>query len=382
MKGLNFNQVVDRKSSSSMKWDRYKGQDVLPMWVADSDFKVADEIVAALKARADHGIFGYTLVPDTLKQLIVDRMASLYDWQIEASSIVFIPGLVCGLNVAARAYSTPGTKVAIPTPIYPPFVSSVKNAEANACFVPFTEQDGRWMLDWAALNALGDELDLIMLCNPQNPGGTVFRQEELERLADMAERYDWVICSDEIHCDLILDDVPHIPFASLSAESAKRCCTLMAPSKTWNIAGLGCSFAIIEDPTLRAKFKRVSQGIVPEVNLMAIEAAVAAYQHGESWLAEQISYLRENRDYIEQQVTEIKGLSMLHLEATYLAWIDASELGLESPAKYFESYGVGMSPGADFGKDQFIRLNFGCQKSLLEEAFQRIRQAISELSEK
>lgn len=379
MKGIDFNHTIDRTESSSMKWEKYRGQDVLPMWVADSDFKVAEEIIDALKARADHGIFGYTLVPDRLKVLVVERMARMYDWQCDASSLVFIPGLVCGLNITARAFGSKEKKVGIPTPIYPPFVSSVQNAGLSACYLPFIEQSGRWMLDWQTLEAQADQINLLMLCNPQNPGGTVFRREELERLATLAEQYDWIVCSDEIHCDLVLDEVPHIPFASLSEQAAARSCTLMAPSKTWNIAGLGCSFAIIENPQLRAKFKRVAQGIVPEVNLMAIEAAIAAYEHGQDWLSAQIQYLRENRDYIEQQVSEIEGLAMLHTEATFLAWIDVSGLGLENPAHYFESYGVGFSPGRDFGNDQFVRLNFGCQRALLDEAFARIRRAIADL---
>ncbi|GLQ30504.1 MalY/PatB family protein [Litoribrevibacter albus] len=379
MNGIDFNHTIDRTQSSSMKWEKYRGKDVLPMWVADSDFRVADEIIDALKARADHGIFGYTLIPDQLIALIIERMSTMYNWQVKKEDIVFIPGLVCGLNLVARAYAKDGKKVGIPKPIYPPFVSSVSNAGAEACFLPFTNQDGRWMIDWSELEANAAEIHLLMLCNPQNPGGTVFRREELNRIAELAEQHDWIVCSDEIHCDLLLDDLPHVPFASVSEAAAQRSCILMAPSKTWNIAGLGCSFAVIQNPALRMQFRRQAQGIVPEVNLMAIEAAVAAYEHGEAWLAEQMKYLRDNRDYIEQQVADIDGLSMLHTEATFLAWIDASALGLENPAAYFEEFGVGMSPGRDFGWDQFIRLNFGCQRALLEEALERIKRAIAHL---
>jgi cystathionine beta-lyase len=385
MTDIDFNHVIDRTESSSMKWERYRGRDVLPMWVADSDFKVAEDIITALKTRAEHGIFGYTLVPDQLTNLIVQRMTDLYGWSITPADVVYLPGLVCGLNVATKAFSGPDKNVAVPTPIYPPFMSSVKNAGANLTFVPFVEQvtsegrGARWMIDWDVLEAQAESIDLLMLCNPQNPGGTVFRRSELERLEVLAETHDWLICSDEIHCDLILDDVPHIPFASLSEAAAARCCTLMAPSKTWNIAGLGCSFAIIQSAKLRSVFKKAAQGIVPEINLMAIEAATAAYQHGQSWLESQIEYLKDNRDYIEQQVASIEGLSLLPIEATYLAWIDASALELENPATYFEGYGVGMSPGKDFGESQFIRLNFGCQKAVLEEAFDRIRQAVFQL---
>lgn len=376
-----FDTPVDRQKTSSLKWDRYQGKDILPMWVADTDFKVAAEITQALKARADHGVFGYTLVPDELKDLIIQRMSDLYHWTVAREDIVFIPGLVCGLNVASRAYAGEGKSVGIPTPIYPPFVSAVENAGAESCFVPFVEESGRWMIDWSALEAKAADIDLLMLCNPHNPGGTVYRRNELERLASLAEQHDWIMCSDEIHCDLILDELEHIPFASVSEVARERSCTLMAPSKTWNIAGLGCSFAIIEDPQLRRRFRKTMQGIVPEINLMSIEAAKAAYQYGQPWLNAQIEYLIGNRDYIEAQVEDIPGLSMLHTEATYLAWIDASQLGLENPARYFEKFGVGLSAGSDFGAPQFVRLNFGCTRALLTCALQRIRQAVDSLPE-
>ena len=371
-----FDKLVDRSNTSSLKWDRYKDTEVLPMWVADTDFKVAPEITEALKVRAEHGVFGYTLVPNELKDLIVQRMNDLYHWSIDSSAIVFIPGLVCGLNVASRAYAGEGKSVGIPTPIYPPFMSSVTNAGAMQTFIPFIEENGRWMIDWSELDAIADNIDMLMLCNPHNPGGTVYRRDELERLASLAEQHDWLICSDEIHCDLILDELDHIPFASISDEAKARSCTLMAPSKTWNIAGLGCSFAIIEDANLRSRFKRTMQGIVPEINLMSIEAAIAAYKQGDDWLKAQIHYLQGNRDYIESEIEGISGLTMLHTEATYLAWIDASALSLDNPAAYFEAQGVGMSGGRDFGADQFIRLNFGCTRSLLEEAMRRIKAAI------
>lgn len=385
---LYANDQISRQGTSSMKWEKYAGEDILPMWVADTDFKVADAITSALQQRVNHGIFGYTLVSGQLKSLIVQRMQRLYEWHVDESSLLFLPGLVCGLNAAVRALTAAGDKVAVPTPIYPPFNSSVKNADAEAVDLPmikvYANDKVRWSIDWATLESVAKDVRLLMLCNPHNPGGTVFTREELVRLADLAKKHDWLVCSDEIHCDLLLQEVQHIPFASISEDAANRCCTLMAPSKTWNIAGLGCSFAVIENPLLRKRFKQVIQGIVPEVNLLAVEAAIAAYQSGAPWLHSQLTYLRENHQCVVDAVQDM-GLDMVPLEATYLAWIDASSLDLsdteyETPAALFEAFGVGLSPGGDFGCEQYVRLNFGCSKSTLDKALLRMKEAVAALN--
>lgn len=382
------NDQISRQGTSSMKWEKYAGEDILPMWVADTDFKVADEITSALQQRVSHGIFGYTLVSGQLKSLILQRLQHLYQWQVTESSLLFLPGLVCGLNIATRAFTSPGDKVAVPRPIYPPFNSSTKNAGAEAVDVPMVKQQVgdkiRWTIDWPVLEQAAADIRLLMLCNPHNPGGTVFTRQELVRLADLAKTHDWLVCSDEIHCDLLLQNVEHIPFASISEDAANRCCTLMAPSKTWNIAGLGCSFAVIESPQLRKRFKQVMQGIVPEVNLLAVEAATAAYQSGEPWLQAQLDYLRDNHQSVSNAVNDM-GLDMVTLEATYLAWIDASALDLsateyETPAQLFEAFGVGLSPGSDFGCDKYVRLNFGCSKGTLNKALLRMKEAVTSLN--
>ncbi|GAA5218297.1 MalY/PatB family protein [Corallincola platygyrae] len=372
-----FDTHVDRRQTASQKWERYSGQDVLPMWVADTDFQAPQAVMDALHQRISHGVFGYTLAPDSLTETIVERMARLYQWPIEPEWIVYLPGLVCGLNVTTRSMASEGGKVVTPVPVYPPFMSSVLLAKRKLLKAPMVLIDGRWQLDLDELERHAAEAELLLLCNPHNPGGTVYTRDELEAIREIAERHQLTVCSDDIHCDLLLDkDAVHVPFASLNEDAANRTVTLMAPSKTFNIAGLACSFAIIPNPELRQKFIRAKRGIVPDINLLGYTAAEAAYRHGDAWLEAQLDYLRSHRDRIQQAVVNMPGLSLAHIQATYLAWIDASALQLDCPQQFFEKHGVGMSPGRDFGAPNFIRLNFGCTAETLEQAIERMEQAL------
>jgi cystathionine beta-lyase len=244
--------------------------------------------------------------------------------------------------------------------------------------VPMRQNEQRWLIDFDALEAsITADTKLVLFCNPHNPGGAVYRREELKRLLALCQHHDLKLCSDEIHCDLILEPgVKHIPLASIDADAQARTITLMAPSKTFNIAGLGCSLAIIADPKLRQQFRNVRRGIVPDVNLLGYTATLAAYRDGNEWNQQQCDYLRLNRDYLLTEINSIEGLKLDPFEATYLAWIDVSGLTLNNPPAFFEQAGVGMSPGADFGDSRFMRLNFGCSRALLEEAVRRIRRAI------
>ena len=373
-----FDHPIDRQGTASQKWEKYQGDDILPMWVADTDFMSPPAVIKALHERIDHGIFGYTNVPTELNDLVIDRQKSLYGWQIDSDWLVWLPGLVCGLNLACRATGQEGSQVLTPTPIYPPFVSAPKLSKRQVCKVPLKLEGQRWLIDLAALeNSLTPDSQLLLFCNPHNPGGTVYRREELEALAEFVIRHNLYICSDEIHCDLILEpELAHIPIASISPEIAERCITLMAPSKTYNIAGLGCSYAIISNPQLRKQFMNVRKGIVPDVNLLGYTAAIAAYKDGDVWNDAQLDYLRKNRDYLIQEINQIPSLKLLPIEATYLAWIDVSAAKLKDPAHFFEQAGVGMSPGRDFGDDRYMRLNFGCTHDTLKEAVRRIKAAL------
>lgn len=335
----------------------------------DSDFKVPDAITDALHRHVDHGVFGYGSAPAHLTQLLVDRMARLYQWHIEPDWIVYLPGLVCGINLSVRATTQTNGGVLCPTPIYPPFKQAVKLGERSYQPLPITLNDQRWLLALQD-DAVTPDSQLLLFCNPLNPGGTVYRRHELEAVCDFAEKHDLVVCSDEIHSDLILDpDCQHIPFASISEQAAQRSITLIAPSKTFNIAGLGASMAIIPNPTLRRAFVKAKAGIVPDVNVLAYTAAEAAYEHGQVWLDEQLVLLRQHKQKLEETINALPYLTLHPIEGTYLAWIDASELPVASPFKFFEQAGVGVSPGADFGNPQFVRLNFACHTDTLNEPY-------------
>ena len=377
----NFDQRIDRRHSDSLKWKKYGAQDILPLWVADTDFRSPDCVIDALKQRVDHGIFGYGSSPDELAEAVVARMAERHQWQINAEWLVFLPGVVSGLNIAVRAFTDVHQGTIAPAPIYPPFRSAAKLAQRRQINAPLQLEDGRWVIRLQALEAEmnGDE-KLLMLCNPQNPGGTVYRRDELEEQLRFAQRHDLIVCCDEIHCDLLLEPgVKHIPFASLSDDAARRSVTLISPSKTFNIAGLGASVAIIPDKALRDRFNAVRQGIVPPVDILALVAANAAWRDGQRWLDEQLAYLQKSRDLLVTRINAIRGLSVVAPEASYLAWIDASRLNVASPALFFEQHGLGFSPGRDFGDDRFVRLNFGCPRDLIYEAIKRLEKAVQTL---
>lgn len=377
----NFNERIDRRHSDSLKWQKYGDQDILPLWVADTDFRSPQCIIDALTQRVEHGVFGYGNPPSELIDVIIARMAERYQWAIKPEWLVFLPGVVTGLNLAVRAFTEAHQGTIAPTPIYPPFRSAASNANRSQLNAQLRLEEERWVMDLAALEPqmTGNE-KLLMLCNPQNPGGTVYRREELLEQWRFAQRHDLIVCSDEIHCDLLLEPgVQHIPFASLNEDAERRSVTLFSPSKTFNIAGLGASVAIIPDRELRKRFTRQRQGLVPGVDILSYVAATAAWRDGQPWLDEQLAYLRETRDLLTQRVNAIPGLSMVAPEATYLAWIDASQLKAASPALFFERHGLGFSPGRDFGDDGYVRLNFGCPRDFIHEALRRMENAVRTL---
>jgi len=374
---FDFNQWIDRRHSDSLKWHKYGDRDVLPLWVADSDFRSPPSVIEAIKQRAEHGVFGYGATPTGLIDITLSRLAQRYNWQIEPDWIVLLPGVVCGLNLSVRAFTESGESTVSPTPIYPPFRGAAKLANRAQVNLPLRLQDDRWVMNLDNSAMQGNER-LLMLCNPQNPGGTVYRRDELEAQLAFAQQHDLIVCSDEIHCDLLLSPgAQHIPFAALSEDAAQRSITLLSPSKTFNIAGLGASLAIIPNPELRARFKRVREGIVPGVDILALVAAEAAWRDGDAWLAAQLDYLRANRDWLVAQVNALPELQMAAPEATYLGWIDASRLDVANPMAYFEQHGLGFSPGHDFGDDNFVRFNFGCTRATLEQAVTRLQKAVA-----
>jgi cystathionine beta-lyase len=380
---FDFDTPVNRAGTDSQKWQKYAGRDILPLWVADMDFKSAPAIVEALHRRVDHGVFGYARPVKSTVDSVVNAMASRYGWTIDPSWIVWLPGLVVGLNVTAQAFAQPGEEVLTLGPVYPPFMSAPKNSARGSVIVPFVLQSGRWTIDWDALErAVTPKTRLFYLCNPHNPLARVWRRDELVRLGEFCIRHNLVLCSDEIHCDLILDpSLPHIPTSLLSPEIAARTITLMAPSKTYNVPGLGTSIAIIPDSALRARFIRATAGIVAEVTNLGFAACEAAYRDCEPWRLALLAYLSGNRDYLLEAVKkELPGVVVeAPVEATYLLWLNVSALKLADPIAHFEKFGAGLSDGTPFGspKGTHIRLNFGCPRSTLVEAIKRMKAAIA-----
>ena len=379
---FDFDSIIDRSGSSSEKWDKYRGRDIIPLWVADMDFRSPPAVIAALHERVEHGVFGYTHPPESLIEATVEHLQRDFAWQVQPEWLVWLPGLVCGLNVLCRAVGSAGDEVLTFTPVYPPFMSAPTQSQRTTLKVPLQLVAGRWVADLEALErAITPRTKLLLLCSPHNPVGRAWSREELLQFAAVAERHDLIIGSDEIHAGLILDrGIRHLPIATLSPEIARRTITLLAPSKSYNIPGLGCSFAVISDPALRKAFIRAAGRIVPHVNTLGYTASEAAYRHGEEWRQALLAYLRGNRDLVEREAGAMPGLAITHVEATYLAWIDARATGIENPARFFEEAGVGLSDGADFAAPGFVRLNFGCPRSMLHEGLRRMAAALVRIS--
>ena len=383
---FNFDTPVERSGTDSEKWAKYTGRDILPLWVADMDFAAPPAIIDALQSRIAHGVFGYNQPTLSQTQAVVDYLARQFDYTIDPSWIVWLPGLVSGLNIACRAAGAASDAAFTATPIYPPFLSAPKNAGRPLVTVPLVQEKNRWVWDFDAVDAAlkKTKTKLFLLCHPHNPTGRAWEKNELQQIAQLAKKHDLIICSDEIHNGLILS--PHISpyhqhrlFASLDEDIAQRTITLMAPSKTFNIPGLGAAFALIANPQLKKQFTAAMAGIVPHTNLLGMAALEAAFTQCDAWHAALLDYLRNNAQRVERAIANIPGLAMHPVKATYLAWIDARELaqqrGITNPAKYFENHGLGLSDGAAFGAPGFVRLNFGTQQTILEEALRRLHAA-------
>jgi cystathionine beta-lyase len=395
-----FDSLPDRRKTDSIKWDYYP-EDVLPLWVADMDFVSPEPVLRALHERVAHGVFGYPGniaqrdgQPSGLAEIVIQRLAERYGWQVQADELVFIPGVVAGFHMACHAlaaHPVPGQSssggVLIQTPVYPPFLGAAEVAGMTRQEMELTRNpDGSYTIDWEAFEAaFTPETRMFLLCNPHNPVGRVFRKDELERMAEICLRHGVIICSDEIHCDLLFSGQRHIPIASLSPEIGRSTITLIAPSKTYNIAGLGCSIAIIQSESLRRRFRQAHKGLVHGVNVLGWVAGEAAYREGQEWLDQLLIYLEGNRDCLYDFVqNELPGVQMAKPEGTYLAWLDCREAGIDSdPYEFFlQQAKVALNSGKTFGRggEGFVRLNFGCPRGMLLEALERMKAALAPLS--
>ena len=377
-----FDELIDRRASDCLKWYAYDA-DVLPLWVADMDFRAPEPVIQALQRRVAHGVFGYCLAPPELRQVIVERLGRLYGWQVATEDLVFTPGVVPGFNLAARAVASPGDGMLVQTPVYPPILHAPANCGLTSNEMALTPRpDGQYEIDFDLFAAIiTEQTRVFLLCNPHNPVGRVFRRDDLARLAELCLRHNIVICSDEIHCDLLFAGHQHVPIAYLAPEIADRTITLMAPSKTFNVAGLYCSVAIIQNKDLREKFKAARADLVGWPNILGYTAALAAYRDGQPWLDEVLRYLEANRDFLFQYVNEhLPGIRLAQPEATYLAWLDCRQAGIPgNPHEFFlKEARVALNDGATFGRggEGFVRLNFACPRATLVEALERLKTAL------
>ena len=390
MTAFNFDEIIDRTKHHSAKWGAVDG-DVLPMWVADMDFRSPPSAIDAMIARAEHGVFGYTFDPPKLKEVVVERMSRLYDWEITPEDVLFSPGLVLALCATCSGFGEPGDTVLIQTPVYGSFFKAVR---ANKKFssniaMQYVCDDAHTFhyendYDEFEMVARDPQCSIHLQCNPQNPAGFIYSRAELERIAEICLRHKVLIVADEIHSDLILQG-EHVPIATLDEEVAQNTLTMIAPSKTYNLAGMACSVLIAQNKEIRETMAAALQSISAHVNIMGYEAACGAYSGGDEWLRQLLLYLKDNCDfainYIRRHMPQIKTTVP---EATYLLWMDMRDLPIDGDVTAFcrEAAGVAPSPGEFFGEagEGFVRLNFGCPRSTLVQGLERLRNAVAELA--
>ncbi len=381
---FNFDQIIDRHNTNSVKWE-YFPPDVLPFWVADTDFAVDPAIIQSIQKRLEHPIFGYSVDDPELINAIVQRMHNFYGWEIGAESVILVPGIVSGFNFAIRAVCKPGENIIFQTPAYPPFFHAPQNNQVGSVLNPmrFNPESDLYEIDFADFESkITPETKMFLLCNPQNPTGRVLSKTELERLGNICLERNLVICSDEIHSDIVYSGNHHIPIASLSPDLAQQSITFIAPSKTFNIPGLSCSAAIIQNEALRKDFRRALAGFSSGVSCLAQAAGLAAYTQGAEWHRQLSAYLEDNRNYLLDFVhREMPAIKTTEIQATFLSWMDCSGLQLPlSPQKFFEEKAkVGLNDGAAFGEEyeNFVRLNFGTSRATLTEALEKMAEAIN-----
>jgi cystathionine beta-lyase len=390
---FDFDRLTDRRSTNSLKWKLYP-PDVLPLWLADMDFPAPAPVQAALMSAVEHGIFGYEAPGRELREIVAARMHRLYGWQVSPEAVVATPGVIAGFTAAARTVCVAGEGVLIQPPVYPPFLAVHKHngLTHQKADLLCMEQGSllRYGIDWdrlgAAINSEGARTGMFLLCNPHNPTGQVYSRTELMRIANICQSNDTIICSDEIHSEILLGGSKHVPVASLGPEIAARTITLIAPSKTYNIPGLFCGFAIITDEALRERYKKMLEQLAMHVNNLGLISAQVAYSGAcDEWLIALREYLTSNRDFLVNTIQhEIPGLRVTIPDATYLAWLDCREVVSSgriegSPHKFFlHKAKVALNEGAEFGPggECFVRLNFGCPRKTLQEALEKMKTAL------
>lgn len=382
MASSRFDRIVDRTGTGSEKWERYAGRDVLPMWVADMDFETAPPVIEALERRARHGVFGYTVPTRSTREAVAAHCASRYSWEVDPAALLFFTGVNKITAAAVRALTEPGDGVIVCTPVYPPLHLAPASAGRKLIAVPLLrDAEYRYSIDFDALDRAAASARLLILCNPHNPVGRVWSREELVRIAEICNRHQLHVMSDEIFADLTLDAREHIPYSSVAGEGAMRLVTGMSASKTFNLAGLSCAFAIVPDPAIKRRMLSILRTVTaPDLNAFAYVATEAALREGEPWRRELVAYLAQNRDAIAATVArDLPEVRMTPVESTFLAWFDVTALGLENPYDFFAKAGIGFSDGRDFLGSGHVRMNFGCPRATLDEGLRRLKAAVQSL---
>jgi cystathionine beta-lyase len=368
-----FDNRVERRGTDAKKWDQYAGRDVLPFWIADMDFAAPDFVMDALRQRLEHPILGYSDSRERLTPAFQGWLEREFDWAIDAEWVAWIPGVVPGLNLAAQTLDRSGS-ILIPTPVYHPFLDIASNARLDEIRSPMVS-DEVWQIDWQHMNdATRTDTRMLFVCNPQNPTGRCYTYDELAELASFVDKHDLLLVSDEIHCSIVLDETAkHIPIAGAFPEIAERTISLFAATKTYNIPGLSCAAAVIPDARLRKAFLDARAGLLPGIGPLEYVASEVAFNDSSNWTDALLDYLRENL----RMVADVCGNRLAHLEGTYLAWIDVRDLAIDDMERYFERFGLGLSPGAQFGRDGYVRFNFACPQSLLQEGLDRLATVLN-----
>ena len=386
-----FDRAVDRRDTHSLKWDYCKQtfglDDVIPMWVADMDFPAPDAVVEAIEARAHHPIYGYVSVPDSFWGAAAEWLTQRHGWSVEPGWFSRSPGVVPALSMCVNAFTQPGDKVVVQTPVYYPFYWAVENNGRRIVRNPLRLSGTRYEMDLDALEASIDaRTRMIILCSPHNPVGRVWTREELERLGEICVRHDLLVLSDEVHMDLVYQGHRHVPFASLSPQLAERTITCVAPSKTFNVAGLSTSLVVTKSPSLLARYNaQLTASGLGIAALFGVVGLEAAYRQGGPWLDELLPYLEGNRDLVERFIRErIPSLGFIRPEGTYLALIDCRQLGMDQRSLddfFLRVARVYFDTGTLFGEEcrGFQRINFACRRATLVEALERIERAVGEL---
>ena len=379
MSNYNFDELFDRKNTDSIRWNKYE-QSVIPLWVADMDFKSPPCVVDALKKRIDHGIFGYSKEPDNFTSKISQYIKQQYDWDVDPSWIVIIPSVVSALYATANNCVKSDEHILVPRPVYHHL--RVAAEKSNRLFTEVGLEilhDRLTLTQNSLINGLKNNSRLLFFCNPHNPGGTVYTRDELEKIVNIAYENDLIICSDEIHAGMVFNGKKHTPIASISDDAADRTITLMSLNKTFNFPGAGLAWMICKDNKLRDQVTKDIGTLIPETQIFGYISTLKAIEEGDEWRRALINYLESNKAFLQEELDRMDGLKLYDIEASYLGWINCESLPTKDPHKLFLEHGVALQPGYMFNQDKHLRINFGVPKKLLKEAINRMREAVNDV---